>query len=302
MRIPFSVLGGTALYLSTAFASNAQTPAKAQAPLEEIIVTATRRETNLQETPLAISAFNQETLDENHVVSLLDMRGLVPNLQFFENGDHAVPLIFIRGLGTRNQTEAGDQGIAFYSDGVFAARSQGTTVMLYDLDRIEVLRGPQGTLFGRNSTGGAIALHTAKPSTDGVRRVRRDHRRQRLAVRLPRHGQRAGDRHAGRLRIAGATEEQRRPDRLRARKRVRDQSQVRHGRPELVPGQLDVRADRQHQLVPRLRELPATRARATSAASTSTTASTTRPRPATWTSTPTTSARGSTSASATATP
>ena len=95
------------------------------------------------------------------------MRGLVPNLQFFENGDHAVPLIFIRGLGTRNQTEAGDQGIAFYSDGVFAARSQGTTVMLYDLDRIEVLRGPQGTLFGRNATGGAIALHTAKPDASG---------------------------------------------------------------------------------------------------------------------------------------
>jgi iron complex outermembrane receptor protein len=146
--------------------ANAQTPSKAQ-PLEEVIVTATRRATDLQETPLAITAFSQEMLDENHVVSLLDIRGLVPNLQFFENGDHAVPLIFIRGLGTRNQTEAGDQGIAFYSDGVFAARSQGTTVMLYDLERIEVLRGPQGTLFGRNSTGGAIALHTAKPSTDG---------------------------------------------------------------------------------------------------------------------------------------
>ena len=139
----------------------------AQTSLEPIIVTATRRETTLQETPLAITAFDQQTLDDNRVVSLLDVRGLVPNLQFFENGDHAVPLIFIRGLGTRNQTEAGDQGISFYTDGVFAARSQGTTVMLYDLDRVEVLRGPQGTLFGRNSTGGAIALHTAKPDASG---------------------------------------------------------------------------------------------------------------------------------------
>ena len=139
---------------------------RSQSTLGEVLVTATRRETTLQDTPLAISAFDQATLDENRVVSLLDVRGLVPNLQFFENGDHAVPLIFIRGLGTRNQTEAGDQGIAFYSDGVFAARSQGTTVMLYDLDRIEVLRGPQGTLFGRNATGGAIAVHTAKPDTD----------------------------------------------------------------------------------------------------------------------------------------
>jgi iron complex outermembrane recepter protein len=164
MRIPASVLGLAAL--SSTFATHAEAPAKEQgSPLEEIVVTATRRETDLQKTPLAITAFNQQTLDDHHVVSLLDVRGLVPNLQFFENGDHAVPLIFIRGLGTRNQTEAGDQGIAFYSDGVFSARSQGTTVMLYDLDRVEVLRGPQGTLFGRNSTGGAIAIHTAKPST-----------------------------------------------------------------------------------------------------------------------------------------
>jgi iron complex outermembrane recepter protein len=138
-----------------------------EASLETVLVTATRRETNLQETPLAISALSQATLDENHVTTLLDMRGLVPNLQFFSNGDHAVPLIFIRGLGTRNQTEAGDQGIAFYNDGVFSARSQGTTVMMYDLDRVEVLRGPQGTLFGRNSTGGAVSLHTAKPRLDG---------------------------------------------------------------------------------------------------------------------------------------
>jgi iron complex outermembrane recepter protein len=167
MRIPFSVLGSAALCLSIAFTSHAQTQARTETSLDAIVVTATRRETTLQETPLAITAFDQQKLDDNRVVSLLDVRGLVPNLQFFENGDHAVPLIFIRGLGTRNQTEAGDQGISFYTDGVFAARSQGTTVMLYDLDRVEVLRGPQGTLFGRNSTGGAIALHTAKPDASG---------------------------------------------------------------------------------------------------------------------------------------
>src|SRR5262245_13134202 len=155
MRLSTPLLGCVVVFLCVASVAHAQ--------LEEIVVTAERRTTDLQSTPLAISAFDQATLDRHRVVTLLDMRGLVPNLQFFENGDHAVPLIFIRGLGTRNQTEAGDQGIAFYSDGVFAARSQGTTVMLYDLDRIEILRGPQGTLFGRNSTGGAIAIHTAKP-------------------------------------------------------------------------------------------------------------------------------------------
>jgi iron complex outermembrane receptor protein len=162
MRILTRILAGLALFVSVVPGAVA-----ADELMSEIVVTATRRATDIQDTPLAISAFNQESLDENHVVSLLDMRGLVPNLQFFENGDHAVPLIFIRGLGTRNQTEAGDQGIAFYSDGIFAARSQGTTVMMYDLERLEILRGPQGTLFGRNSTGGAIVLHSAKPQLDG---------------------------------------------------------------------------------------------------------------------------------------
>ena len=159
------------------------------------------------------------------------MRGLVPNLQFFENGDHAVPLIFIRGLGTRNQTEAGDQGIAFYSDGVFAARSQGTTVMLYDLDRIEVLRGPQGTLFGRNSTGGAISLHTAKPSTEafdatGEITAGADSLLGfRGMVNVP-----VTDTWA--LRVAGATEERDGRPISRPGNRVRDEPQVRHRRPE----------------------------------------------------------------------
>ena len=156
MRLSTPLLGCVVVCLSVAYVAHAQ--------LEEIVVTAERRSTDLQDTPLAISAFDQQTLDRHRVVTLLDMRGLVPNLQFFENGDHAVPLIFIRGLGTRNQTEAGDQGIAFYSDGIFAARSQGTTVMMYDLERVEVLRGPQGTLFGRNATGGAVSLVSAKPN------------------------------------------------------------------------------------------------------------------------------------------
>ena len=77
--------------LSTVLTAQAQAPAQSQATiLGDVIVTATRRETSLQDTPLAISAFDQATLDENRVVSLLDVRGLVPNLQFFENGDHAL--------------------------------------------------------------------------------------------------------------------------------------------------------------------------------------------------------------------
>ncbi len=134
-----------------------------QLMLEEITVTATKRATSLQDTALAISAFSQDTLTTNHVTNLFDLQGMVPNLHIQENGDHNIPLIYIRGQGTADQTEAGDQGIAFYIDGVFAARSQGATALMYDMERVEVLRGPQGTLFGRNSTAGALSLHTAKP-------------------------------------------------------------------------------------------------------------------------------------------
>ncbi len=131
--------------------------------LEEVIVTATKRATNLQDTALAISAFDNNTLTENHVTNIYDLRGMAPSLQIRANGDHGVPLIFIRGQGTIDQTEAGDQAVAFYTDGIFSARSQGSIALMYDMERVEVLRGPQGTLFGRNSTAGAVSLVTAKP-------------------------------------------------------------------------------------------------------------------------------------------
>lgn len=131
--------------------------------LEEITVTATKRETGLQDTALAISAYDGNTLQENHISDIYDLRGFAPSLQVRHNGDHAVPLVFIRGQGAIDQTEAGDQAVAFYTDGVFAARSQGSTALMYDMERVEVLRGPQGTLFGRNSTAGAISLITNKP-------------------------------------------------------------------------------------------------------------------------------------------
>ena len=136
------------------------------AELEEIVVTATKRTTSLQDTPLAISAFGGEELEENHISNIYDLRALAPTLQVRHNGDHGVPLIFIRGQGAIDQTEAGDQAVAFYTDGVFAARSQGATALMYDMERVEILRGPQGTLFGRNSTAGAVSLVTAKPELD----------------------------------------------------------------------------------------------------------------------------------------
>lgn len=152
--------------LSAVIAASVHGQVFAENVLEELVVTASKRSVSLQDTPLAISAFDQSTLVENHVSNIYDLRGMAPSLQIRSNGDHGVPLIFIRGQGTIDQTEAGDQAVAFYTDGVFAARSQGSTALMYDMERVEILRGPQGTLFGRNSTAGAISLITAKPTQD----------------------------------------------------------------------------------------------------------------------------------------
>lgn len=174
--------------------------------LEEVTVTATKRTTNLQDTPLAISAFDENTLVENHVTNIFDLRGMAPSLQIRSNGDHGVPLIFIRGQGTIDQTEAGDGGVAFYTDGVFSARAQGATALMYDMERVEVLRGPQGTLFGRNSTAGAVSLVTAKPSADFAGNIsatlgERNRREVRFMLNTPVNEQWA-------LRFAGVTDQQ----------------------------------------------------------------------------------------------
>ncbi|WP_346838390.1 TonB-dependent receptor [Microbulbifer sp. SAOS-129_SWC] len=176
------------------------------AELEEVTVTATKRATNLQDTPLAISAFDENVLKENHVTNIFDLRGMAPSLQIRSNGDHGVPLIFIRGQGTIDQTEAGDGGVAFYTDGVFSARAQGATAMMYDMERVEVLRGPQGTLFGRNSTAGAVSLVTAKPTDEFAGDLsatlgERNHREVRFMLNTP-----VTDTWA--LRFAGVTNQQ----------------------------------------------------------------------------------------------
>lgn len=131
--------------------------------IEEILVTATKRATSIETTPVAVSAYDQSALDSNNVVTLTDMQGLVPNLHIAQNGTQNTPLVYIRGIGSADQTESGDPAVAFHVDGIYSARSQGATMIMYDLESAEVLRGPQGTLFGRNSTGGVINLHTAKP-------------------------------------------------------------------------------------------------------------------------------------------
>ena len=132
--------------------------------VEEVIVQAERRDASLQRTAVAVSAFSQRTLTENDISDITDLSGRVPGLIVSSQEDQSDIKIFIRGVGTNNPTETGDQGVGVYVDGIFAARAQGALALFYDLESVQVLRGPQGTLFGRNNTGGAMLLRTRRPS------------------------------------------------------------------------------------------------------------------------------------------
>jgi iron complex outermembrane receptor protein len=135
--------------------------------LEEIVVTARKREENLQNTPLSISAFTANELSQRQIRSTDQLADVTPNLTFDafapSSGQNSSSQIYIRGIGQSDFTAVTDPGVGLYIDGVYMARSIGGTIDFLDLERIEVLRGPQGTLFGRNTIGGAIALHTRRP-------------------------------------------------------------------------------------------------------------------------------------------
>ncbi|HBN89277.1 MAG: iron complex outermembrane receptor protein [Rheinheimera aquimaris] len=134
--------------------------------IEVIQVSATKRVTTIRETPLAVTAFDQNALDDNHVLQLDDLQGIVPSLHIAQNGTQNTPMVYVRGIGSSDQTESGDPAVAFHVDGIYSARSQGASALMFDLEGAEILRGPQGTLFGRNATGGVVNLHTAKPKLD----------------------------------------------------------------------------------------------------------------------------------------
>lgn len=130
--------------------------------LDDIIVTAQRREENLQKAAVAVSAVSSDQLVQGGVNDPTQLTNLVPSLQIAKAaGPYA--LFYLRGVGNFNANALSDSAIAFNVDGVFVARPSSTGGVLYDVDRIEVLKGPQGTLYGRNATGGAINIITRKP-------------------------------------------------------------------------------------------------------------------------------------------
>ncbi len=144
--------------------------------MEEITVTARKREEGLQDTPIAVSVFSGESLEARGVQRVDEIAGLTPNMSFdninTNGGGGNSAAVFIRGVGQRDFIPSADPGVGIYVDGVYFARSIGSVLDIIDVDRIEVLRGPQGTLFGRNTTGGAIAIHTVKPHEEFEGKVR----------------------------------------------------------------------------------------------------------------------------------
>ncbi len=132
--------------------------------MDEVIVTAEKRDTNLQKTGIAITAVSGTELQRLGVDGLREMQFLAPGLKIGET--QAKTFINMRGIGNELFNAGSDQGVAVHMDGVYLARNEYPSLALVDVDRVEVLRGPQGTIYGRNATGGSINIITQKPSAD----------------------------------------------------------------------------------------------------------------------------------------
>lgn len=132
--------------------------------LESIQVTARRRSENIEKVPVAVSAFSEEDLKDMQATNLDGLQGAVPGLNIVQGrGSSSAANVFIRGIGQPDALQTFDPGVGLYVDDVYYSRIQGALMSLFDVDHVEVLRGPQGTLYGKNSTGGALKVVTRDP-------------------------------------------------------------------------------------------------------------------------------------------
>lgn len=151
-----------------AFAQADHGPMASGGGLEEVVVTARRREESLQDTPVAVTAFSASDMETRHITSTFQVTHFVPNVQFdsaaSESGGGESSQVSIRGIGQTDYVITVEPGVGLYLDGVYIGKSVGSLIDTVDLERIEVLRGPQGTLFGKNTIGGAVLLTSKRPS------------------------------------------------------------------------------------------------------------------------------------------
>ena len=144
----------------------------------EIVVTARRRKEALQDVPIAVTAYSGEQLDRQGAIDITDIADTTPNVTLeTSRGTNSTLTAFIRGVGQQDPVAGFEQGVGIYLDDVYLNRPQAAVLDIYDVERIEVLRGPQGTLYGRNTIGGAVKYVTRR----SARRARAQ------AARQPRH-------------------------------------------------------------------------------------------------------------------
>lgn len=146
--------------------ANSQTEAST---IDDVVVTARRRSENVQDVPISITAYSAEALDDRGVSDLKDMTNFTPNLEINNgrpDGGGSTAQIFIRGVGQNDFLIPNDPGVGLYVDDVYVARSTGAVVGLSDIQSVEILRGPQGTLYGKNTIGGAVRITSVAPSFD----------------------------------------------------------------------------------------------------------------------------------------
>ena len=166
MQRVIAVVGFAVLVMVADEASSDALPPEATAGVEEILVRARKRAEALEGVPLSVTPLSETTLREAGVFRVNEVQELVPNLQFLVSSDGQGALVRIRGVGTATSEIAFDPGVGIYVDGVFLPRALGSIIDTVDVEQVEVLRGPQGTLFGKNTVGGAINITTIKPGPE----------------------------------------------------------------------------------------------------------------------------------------
>lgn len=190
------VLLGTTVVSAVGFAPPTYAQSQASADkqssvLEEVVVTAQKRAQSMQTVPVAVTALTKEAMEVNRIVNVNDLSGLAPNLTVRPAaGGVNLPAFTMRGITSYGVVAGSDKEISIYLDGVYIGSPRGSIFSLPDIKRIEVLRGPQGTLFGRNATGGAISIVTRKPTGQlGFRQKvslgSRNYRRSETTIDLP---------------------------------------------------------------------------------------------------------------------
>ncbi len=163
------LLAGTAMAATTAFAAPAFAQKADEATgLEEIIVTAQKREQSLQDVPIAVTAITGTSLSANRVTNVTDLSAIAPGVTVRPSlGGSSIPSFTVRGAVSYGVVPGSDKQVSIYLDGVYLSTPRGGIFDLPNVERIEMLRGPQGTLFGRNATAGAVSIYTQDPLGEG---------------------------------------------------------------------------------------------------------------------------------------